>query len=65
MPDITMCKNAFCSDKEKCYRWTAKPNPRWQSWSSFEGPSGKDPCKAFVESTSQKETGGLEHRIDS
>lgn len=26
MPDITMCPGTFCNQKEKCYRFTAKPS---------------------------------------
>jgi hypothetical protein len=35
MPDITMCKGN-CPINEYCYRYTAKPNPRWQSYSKLE-----------------------------
>jgi len=32
MPDITMCKDNSCPMKDNCYRHTAKPNPRRQSY---------------------------------
>jgi hypothetical protein len=32
MPDITMCSQYNCELKEECYRYTAKPNPVWQSY---------------------------------
>lgn len=32
MPDITMCAGKDCPLKDKCYRFTAKPNPYWQSY---------------------------------
>lgn len=51
MPDITMCRNSACPDKENCYRWTANPNPRWQSYSFFEGPAGDQPCRHFAKNT--------------
>ena len=28
MPDIAMCTGVDCIDKEKCYRFTAKPSTR-------------------------------------
>jgi len=31
MPDITMCPGTDCPQKEKCYRFTAKPSD-YQSW---------------------------------
>ena len=32
MADITMCRPTNdCPVKETCYRYTAKPNPYWQS----------------------------------
>jgi hypothetical protein len=36
MPDITMCKNEQCAEKEKCYRYKATPNEYWQSYSDFK-----------------------------
>jgi len=30
-PDITMCPGTNCPQKEKCYRFTAKPSD-YQSW---------------------------------
>jgi hypothetical protein len=32
MPDITMCPGTDCPHKEKCYRFTAKPDEYWQSY---------------------------------
>ena len=32
MPDITMCPGTNCPQKEKCYRFTAKPDEYWQSY---------------------------------
>jgi len=36
MPDITMCKGSIgayvCKKKDNCYRHTAEPTPRWQSY---------------------------------
>ena len=35
MPDITMCLNKACPLRHKCYRFTAKPNADYQSYSTF------------------------------
>lgn len=32
MPDITLCSNAECCMRDRCYRAQAKPDPLWQSW---------------------------------
>ena len=40
--DITMCHNAECPVKERCYRWAAKPHPYWQSYTVFEWDNGCD-----------------------
>lgn len=32
MTDISMCQGIDCPIKEKCRRFTAKPNPQWQSY---------------------------------
>ena len=36
MPDISMCSDKNCSQKTKCYRFTAIPNNRYQSYASFK-----------------------------
>lgn len=36
MPDIAMCRDENCVEREKCYRFTARPNPYWQVY--FETP---------------------------
>ena len=48
MPDITMCKGTNCPLKEKCYRYTAKPNKYWQSW-FYEAPVKNGKCDHFWE----------------
>lgn len=47
MPDITMCRNNTCKDKEMCYRWTAEPSS-WQSYAWFDGSSLNNICLDFV-----------------
>lgn len=32
VPDVCMCKGQSCLRKESCYRFTATPNPYWQSY---------------------------------
>ncbi len=32
MPDISMCRGGDCPKKETCYRYTATPDRRWQSY---------------------------------
>jgi hypothetical protein len=47
MPDISMCKNYLCPLSEKCYRFTAKPNPYMQSYAAFE-PEEDGTCLYFI-----------------
>jgi hypothetical protein len=35
MPDISMCQNKECQNKEKCYRYKALPST-WQSYMKFD-----------------------------
>lgn len=35
MPDLTLCSNETCTLRLSCYRFTATPNPRYQSFSFF------------------------------
>lgn len=46
MPDISMCTNQWCPNKEKCYRYTAIPSGR-QSYSSFTYDFLKKSCTYF------------------
>jgi len=46
MPDISMCSNKECKDKEKCYRYMAEPS-HWQSYMRPKAVS-KDTCEHFV-----------------
>ena len=36
MADITLCTNTDCPLREGCYRFTAKPDPLWQSYARFD-----------------------------
>ena len=42
MVDISMCKDMFCPKKERCYRYTAKPSPFWQTYGCFTYNFGCD-----------------------
>ena len=46
MPDISKCKNEKCPIKENCYRWTAKADEYWQTYSDFKH-KGKKGCDYF------------------
>ena len=35
MADITKCQGINCEHKKTCYRYTAKSDEYWQSWSDF------------------------------
>ena len=63
MPDITMCDNAKCPLSSKCYRFTATPDPRWQSQAHY-GPSEDGECREFIEarSMSQRRRLGVQMR---
>ena len=52
MPDITLCANKNCPLKDKCYRFTATPDPLWQSYADFEPVKGK--CDHFWDNTNKK-----------
>ena len=48
MPDISMCKGAFCPICDQCYRFTAKPSPYMQSYFSIAPyDEDKDECEYF------------------
>ena len=46
MADITMCDGTNCPVKEKCYRFTAKVNPHWQSY-FVETPIKNNKCEMY------------------
>lgn len=57
MPDITMCNNGRCKDKENCYRFMAIPNPHKQSYFTGKPSSEIDgTCKAFVKISDEYRT---------
>ena len=48
MVDISMCLNYWCPHKDTCYRYQAKPNEYWQSYSSFT-PDENGICMYYIE----------------
>jgi histone deacetylase complex regulatory component SIN3 len=53
MPDISMCRNKECTLKENCYRFTAKAEELWQTYSEFtQYKDGK--CDYFWDNYSKK-----------
>ena len=48
MSDITMCANICCPSHLKCYRFTATPSDRMQSYMAFTVPNGKKKCEEFM-----------------
>ena len=53
MVDISMCRNEKCPLKDKCYRFLAKPDPRWQSYLS--PPIDGEKCEHFINIKEYKE----------
>lgn len=52
MPDISMCANKNCYVKEKCYRYTAVPNPYYQSFATFDYDDSQGSC--FIDNKDKK-----------
>jgi len=48
MPDITMCQDKECNLKLKCYRYTAKPNPYYQSYFTDKVKIDRNVCEYFM-----------------
>lgn len=46
MPDISMCTDKDCPQREKCFRYRAEPND-YQSYSAFKYDGGCDYFYAF------------------
>ena len=47
MVDMAMCRNKKCPVREKCYRYTAKANKYWQSYTNGEY-TRKNGCELFI-----------------
>jgi hypothetical protein len=46
MADITMCRDETCKKRERCYRFTARVTPEYQSYFVDSPRQGKE-CKYF------------------
>jgi hypothetical protein len=46
MADITMCRDETCKKRERCYRFTARVTPDYQSYFVDSPRQGKE-CKYF------------------
>jgi hypothetical protein len=53
MPDICMCKNQICTQKETCYRFMAEPNPYNQSYCTF-GQNKNNECEYYWDNKPQE-----------
>lgn len=47
MPDITMCRDTKCPQKDYCFRYTAQPSEYRQSYFT-ESPKKMDGCPYFM-----------------
>ena len=47
MADICMCTGKGCHEREKCYRFTATPNPYRQSYFAELPPMKNGKCTEF------------------
>ncbi len=45
MPDLSMCMDAECPSRTKCFRFTAETNERRQTYTDF--PRDGDKCEWF------------------
>jgi len=54
MADISMCSGEHCPIKTKCYRFTAKPNPDWQSYTEHVYDTTNKKCEAFWDNSNRK-----------
>lgn len=52
MPDITMCVNKECPLRMKCYRFTAIPIPKRQSFTEYTPINGK--CDGFWDNSGRR-----------
>ena len=47
MPDITMCRDTKCPQKDYCFRYTAQPSEYRQAYFT-ESPKKMDGCPYFM-----------------
>ena len=46
MPDITMCMDQTCEQRQTCYRFNATPNP-WRQSYFIGSPRGELTCDSY------------------
>ena len=61
MADITKCAGMWCKSKETCYRYTAKEDEYWQSYSDFwrEIKDDEDKCSHYWNDIRSRNTNTL------
>lgn len=64
MPDISLCANYDCKQKDNCYRWRAEPKA-WQAYMNYK-PENNDvgeafKCEAWI--SHRNEQGELRHDL--
>lgn len=47
MADITMCVDNECPMRDRCYRYTAKADEKYQSYADFGRGRGDKHCEMF------------------
>jgi len=47
MSDITKCRDFLCPSREKCYRYTAPADDKWQSYGKFNREADAYNCDMF------------------
>jgi len=52
MPDISLCRNEECDRRESCYRFTAEPTDKYQSYAMFY-VDGYGVCPFFIDNKKQ------------
>lgn len=58
MTDISMCTNKDCPLRMKCFRYTAIPDPYWQSFCGFI-PDESGNCEMFWDNKGTKINKGV------
>lgn len=68
MSDITMCKDTRCPQNERCYRYVALPNYRWQSYflsspKKMDSSGRSEGCPEYWTIEEEHETGSRYRNI--
>jgi len=57
MSDITKCEDFTCPSREKCYRYTAPANDKYQTYGKFNREADADNCVMFWDNEKCKHCG--------